>query len=275
MGYNQASSTLSTVQQCVVNALAAGSTLTGAAETYGVHRVTVYRWVKNHKEFSAALRIARAEFVLASRDRLYHLSSRALDTLLAVLENPKSSPAVQLRTCMFVLQRPQLPKTGWSMPEPAPDPDGEKLLDSAIIEQDYNSLPGLYNIERDEPAEAPAEAEEAPAESVASETPAPAEPPPPPPPDVSGCSPMQHDLPNCEEPAPVPSGPAAPPFVLQCRPGMRHGMRRKVNTHVATRSAQPLSHRIRIRGSRLRVPICRAHPVFVSHVVLRPHAVQA
>ena len=37
------------------------------------------------------------------------------------------------------------------MPEPAPNPDGEKLLDSAIIEQDYDSLPGLYSIEKDDP----------------------------------------------------------------------------------------------------------------------------
>jgi len=51
---------------------------------------------------------------------------------------------------MFILQRPQMPKTGWSMPEPAPNPDGEKLVDSAIIEQDYDSLPGLSGIERQE-----------------------------------------------------------------------------------------------------------------------------
>jgi hypothetical protein len=41
------------VQQCVINALAVGSTLTGAAEAYGVCRVTVYRWIKTHKVFSA------------------------------------------------------------------------------------------------------------------------------------------------------------------------------------------------------------------------------
>src|ERR1022692_4776110 len=149
MEHTTDSSPLSTVQQCVVNALAAGSTLTDAAEAYGVHRVTIYRWMKTCKPFSAALHRARAEFVLARRDDLYHLSNRALETLLAVLDNPTSSPAVLLRTAMFILQRPQLPKTGWSMPEPAPDPDGKKLLDSAIIEQDYDSLPGLCNIERD------------------------------------------------------------------------------------------------------------------------------
>ena len=140
---------LTTIQQCVVNALAAGSTLTDAAEAGGVHRVTVYRWMKTRKDFSAALHRARAEFVLARRDDLHHISNRALETLLAILDNPQASPAVLFRTAAFILQRPQMPKTGWSMPEPAPDPDGEKLLDSAIIEQDYDGLPGLCNVEKD------------------------------------------------------------------------------------------------------------------------------
>jgi len=203
MEHTADSSPLSSVQQCVVNALAAGSTLTDAAEAYGVHRVTIYRWMKTCQPFSTALHRARAEFVLARRDDLYHLSNRALETLLAVLDNPKSSPAVLLRTAMFILQRPQLPKTGWSMPEPAPDPDGKKLLDSAIIEQDYDSLPGLCNIEEDYPAAAPPQTEAPPetkpetethTESVVSEPSPPPETPAPLPADVTPCNTMQHDF---------------------------------------------------------------------------------
>jgi hypothetical protein len=171
---------LTAVQQCVVDALSAGSTLTDAAAAYNVHCVTGYHWMKNCRSFAATLHRARAEFVLARGDDLHHLSNGALESLLAILDNLKSSPAVLLQTAMFILQRPQLPKTGWSMPEPAPDPDGEKLLDSAIIEQDYANLPGLCNIETDQPAET-----EAPAESSASE--------PPPPADVIQCNAMQHD----------------------------------------------------------------------------------
>jgi hypothetical protein len=180
---------LSAVQQCVVNALAAGSTLTDAAEAYNVHRVTVYRWMKNCKPFAAALHRARAEFVLARRDDLHHLSNRALETLLAILDNPKSSPAVLLRTAMFILQRPQLPKIGWSMPEPASDPDAEKLLDSAIIEQDYANLPGLCNIENDDDYDIEAD-QPAPAEAA------------PPSADVTPCNTMQHDSQICDDVAP-------------------------------------------------------------------------
>ena len=46
MGHSTDNPPLTSVQQCVVDALAAGSTLTDAAETYGVHRVTIYRWMK-------------------------------------------------------------------------------------------------------------------------------------------------------------------------------------------------------------------------------------
>ena len=185
---------LSTVQKCVINALAVGSTLTSVAEAYGVHRVTVYRWIKTHKEFGAALRQARADYVLARRDDLFHLSDRAVETVLALLDNPKSPPAVLLRTAMFILQRPQAPQVGWSMPEPAPNPDGEKLTDSAVIEQDFDRLPGLYNIERDPPAEmsmetlAQMDAErraerDTPCESTPDPLPA----------DATSCNQMQHD----------------------------------------------------------------------------------
>jgi hypothetical protein len=225
---------LTTVQQCVVDALAAGSTLTAAAEAYGVHRVTVYRWMKTSQPFSAALHRARAEFVLARRDDLHQLSNRALETLLAILDNPRSSPAVLLRTAMFILQRPQLPKTGWSMPEPAPDPDGKKLLDSATIEQDYDSLPGLCNIETDDPAAAPPQTEppartpaetETPSESAASEVFAgPAPPlaaPVRPTADATPCNAMQHDFENRDDFAPGPTGPATVPSPAARQPGLR------------------------------------------------------
>jgi len=202
---------LSSIQQCVVDALAAGSTLSNAAETYGIHRVTIYRWMKTSKPFIAALHLARAEFVLARRDDLHQLSKRALETLLAILDNPKSSPAVLLRTSMFILQRPQLPKTGWCMPEPSPDPDDEKLMDSAIIEKDYDSLPGLYHIERDpDPYDPPPTH----AESATSEPPPAPESPFPPDPDVTPRNTMQHDPENGDDVAPdppeVPEVPEAP-----------------------------------------------------------------
>ena len=51
---------LTTVQQCIVDALAASTTLCDAAKLYGVHRVTVYRRMKTSQPFTDALHRARA-----------------------------------------------------------------------------------------------------------------------------------------------------------------------------------------------------------------------
>ncbi len=185
---------LTTVQQCVADALAAGCTLSDAAEANHVNRVTVYRWMKTLPQFTAALRKGRADFAITRRDDLHYLSNRAIQTLVAILDNPRSSPAVLLRASMFILQRPQLPKTGWTMPEPAPNPDGEVLLDSAIIEKDYANLPGVYGIEREEDTEPQAAPEETP-EPAAAETP---------------CNEMQHET-------PVSDVASAPPIEPQTR----------------------------------------------------------
>jgi hypothetical protein len=228
MGTYTDSPLLTSVQQSVVDVLAAGTTLTDAAETYGLHRVTIYRWMKTSKPFLDALHRGRAEFVLARRDDLYQLSNRALEILMAILDNPKASPAVLLRTAMFILQRPQLPKTGWSMPEPAPNPDGNKLLDSAIIEQDYDSLPGLCNIEKDfqNEAENPAEPPEEPtvvAESKTYEPEPPSEEPAPTAAEATECNEMQHETEICDTVASAPSRPTGlhscpvPPAVLEAR----------------------------------------------------------
>ena len=101
-------------------ALAAGSTLSAAAQTFGVHRSTVYRWIKSHQEFSPALRQARAESVLGLRDELHDLSSCCLKTLRAVLANPKSSPAVQLRPPCSSCNAPNCPRSGGPYPNPSP-----------------------------------------------------------------------------------------------------------------------------------------------------------
>jgi uncharacterized protein (DUF1778 family) len=138
------SPSLSTVQQNVADALGSGSTISGAAEEFEVSRVTIYQWIKTRKDFAAAIQHARAEFVLSRRDDLQYLSDRALESVIAILDNPATPSGVLLRAAMFILQRPQ-PKTGWCMPEPVPEPGREKLFDSVLLEHDYDSLPCLQD----------------------------------------------------------------------------------------------------------------------------------
>ena len=137
------SPSLSPVQQSVADALGSGSTISGAAEEFEVSRVTIYQWIKSRKDFAAAIQQARAEFVLSRRDDLQYLSDRALESVIAILDNP-ATPGARLRTAMFTLHRPQ-PKTGWCMPEPVPEPGREKHLDSVLLEHNYDSLPSLQD----------------------------------------------------------------------------------------------------------------------------------
>jgi uncharacterized protein (DUF1778 family) len=138
------SPSLSTVQQSIADALGSGSTISGAAEEFEISRVTIYRWIKTRKDFSAAVQQARAEFVLSRRDDLQYMSDRAIESLIAILDNPSAPSGVLLRAAMFILKRPQT-KTGWCMPEPVPEPGQEKLFDSVLIEHDYDSLPCLQD----------------------------------------------------------------------------------------------------------------------------------
>src|SRR5450631_2360569 len=118
MTHSTESPLLTTVQQCVINALATGATLTDAAVANNINRATIYRWMKTRKEFSTALHHARAEFVLARRDDLHYLSNRALEILLVILNNPKSSPAVLLPPPCSSCYAPSFPKPAGPCPNP-------------------------------------------------------------------------------------------------------------------------------------------------------------
>ena len=141
---------LSPLQESVAQALGSGATISGAAEDAGISRVTVYRWMKASAGFSAAVQKARAEFLLSRRDDLHYLSNRALETLLAVLDNPRSSPAVLLRAASFILQRPHELSKGWSLPDSLPGIDGETLTDSALLEKECSRLACIDDLEPDE-----------------------------------------------------------------------------------------------------------------------------
>jgi hypothetical protein len=138
---------LSPIQERVALSLASGATVTGAAEEAGINRVTVYRWLKGDPAFADAVQQNRADFILSRRDDLHHLTNRAMETLLAILDNPRSSTAVLLRTSMFILQRSQNLGSGWCMPERLPEPVGPTLTDSAVLEKECDRLACIDGLE--------------------------------------------------------------------------------------------------------------------------------
>ncbi len=124
---------LTSVQQQVIDALAAGASLCDTADAHKIHRTTVYRWSKTIPRFKAALDLQRAELALGHREALQTLSNCALESLMQILANPKASPSIIFKTAKFILERNQPGKSGWSMAESSAAGNAEPR-DSAAAE---------------------------------------------------------------------------------------------------------------------------------------------
>jgi len=134
-------SVLSPVQARTVQALAQGSTITAAAESAGISRRTLYNWIERQPGFSAAVEQARCEYADSLRDNLKHLSALALDALSDVLTNPKASAGARVRAALAVLNRPQFPERGWTLPVsivPTGEYDWEERM--AYLKADYDRM---------------------------------------------------------------------------------------------------------------------------------------
>jgi hypothetical protein len=109
---------LAPLQAQVAAALASGATVSAVAAQTDVHRSTIHNWLKE-PAFRQAVDQARKDYAESLRAQLAELSGLALDTIRQVLTDPKTPASVRLRAAMAVLERPQYPDRGWSLPVPA------------------------------------------------------------------------------------------------------------------------------------------------------------
>jgi SEC-C motif/Homeodomain-like domain len=131
---------LSPVQAQVIAALAQGRTVTATAQEAGLHRNTIYNWLHD-PAFQAAADEAQREYVATLSDGMRDLAALAVETLRSLLEDPKTPPAVRLRTALAVLQRPHFPDRGWHLPERIEDPREQQVVDNlAEIKADYDAM---------------------------------------------------------------------------------------------------------------------------------------
>jgi len=138
-----------TAQITVITALATGATVTAAAQLASVSRPTVYKWLEQ-PSFQQAVDFARQEHALTIRDRLLALSTKALDKLEAVLDDPRSSPSVLTKVALAILNRKE-----WHLPTGAPEsePTIEDLAKTAA--QTDPELTKLYTNSNFQPVHAP------------------------------------------------------------------------------------------------------------------------
>ena len=117
---------LSPAQTRVVVALAQGCSVSAAAETAGVHRTTVHRWLKD-PVFDAAVMQTRDDYCETLADGFHALTGLAVTKLRTVLESPDTPPAVVARVSLALLNRRYFPKKGWEI---GPMLDLQTLLSS-------------------------------------------------------------------------------------------------------------------------------------------------
>jgi hypothetical protein len=123
------------LQARVAYALAAGASISAAAQQIGVHRATIHNWMKD-PAFNQAVGCARLEYAESLRDQLDELGALALDTIRQLLTDPNTPASVRLRAAMSILERPQFPDRGWALPAQAYYPAREQRIveDLALIE---------------------------------------------------------------------------------------------------------------------------------------------
>jgi len=152
------SANLSPAQAQVVAALAQGRTVTAAALEASLHRNTIYNWL-NEPEFKTAVDEAQREYVAILSDGMRDLAALALATMRSLLEDPKTPPAVRLKTALAILQRPHFPQPGWHLPERIEEPRERQVVDNlAEIKADYDAMRMTDAMEASAQKKKPAEA---------------------------------------------------------------------------------------------------------------------
>jgi AcrR family transcriptional regulator len=132
---------LSPAQAQVIAALAQGRTITDAARDADLHRTTIHNWFRDKPAFKTAFEEAQREYVAALQDGMRDLAARAVETLRSLLDDPKASPAVRLRTALAILQHPHFPQPGWHLPERIETPREQQVVDTLTeIKADYDAM---------------------------------------------------------------------------------------------------------------------------------------
>jgi hypothetical protein len=100
---------LSPQQLQVILALSEGVNMTDAAARAGVHHNTIANWRRNSLPFREALADAQYDRALLVRGKAEDRLDRALETIDAILIDPKASPSVRLKAALFIIEKASTP----------------------------------------------------------------------------------------------------------------------------------------------------------------------
>jgi len=118
--------TLTPPQEQVLALISAGSSISQAAQSAGIHRNTIHNWVRSALSFRVAMAEARAAKALFWREQAEELAAAALDTIRAIMTDPKAPASVRLKAAQSILNLATTPppqfmhNSAQSMPQVAP-----------------------------------------------------------------------------------------------------------------------------------------------------------
>jgi hypothetical protein len=96
--------TLTAQQHRVITLLAAGNSITEAAEAEGLHRNTVGYWRRTSPAFCRELELALREQRLYWHEQATRLAPQALAVIQDTLTNPDTSPSLRFRAATLILK---------------------------------------------------------------------------------------------------------------------------------------------------------------------------
>lgn len=95
---------LTPIQDQIIARLAAGETVTAAANALNLHRTTIHAWKRANPDFANALADAKEDAADQHRAACHQHTDVALTAIVAVLHDPKTSPSVRLKAALYILQ---------------------------------------------------------------------------------------------------------------------------------------------------------------------------
>ena len=91
------------IQEQVLALISAGSTISTAAGSVGIHRNTVHNWMRSAPQFRIALARAGEAKAIYWREHAEELTVSALDTVRALMTDPAVPASVRLKAAQFIL----------------------------------------------------------------------------------------------------------------------------------------------------------------------------
>src|SRR5216683_7609333 len=98
---------LTPLQIDIANSIAAGVSITAAAQAAGLNRSTIHYWMRTITDFAIVLNQARLERLDGARDVLYALQVQALTCYKDLLTDKETPPSVLLKAVLALLQDPK------------------------------------------------------------------------------------------------------------------------------------------------------------------------